>query len=81
MSEQAEQYSVKWFRWMAVNNPSWLGTQALKLWDHYTTLEARLEAMERLLQTAIRLEPAPLYWPAYPPFGAREEKEEEKEDE
>ena len=48
---------------------------------YIAALEAKLEAMERLLQTAVRLEPTLLYWPEYQPFGAREEKEEEKEDE
>ena len=56
MSEQAEQYSVEWFRWMAINNPKWLGTQALKLWRHYMVLEAKLEAMERLKTYAMLLE-------------------------
>ena len=60
MSEQAEQYSIEWFRWMAVNNPKWLGTQAFELWRHYMAIEAKLEAMDRLdrqgLDYAIKLQ-------------------------
>ena len=40
MSEQSNEYSVEWFRWMYINNPKWLGTRALRLWEHYAALEA-----------------------------------------
>lgn len=49
MSEQPVQYSVEWFRWMYLNNPKWLGTQALKLWEHYAVLEAKLDELAMIL--------------------------------
>lgn len=30
-----EQYSVGWFRWLYDNHREWLGTNAIKLWEHY----------------------------------------------
>ena len=50
MSEQSNEYSVEWFRWMYINNPKWLGTQALRLWEHYAALEIELEAIERIVE-------------------------------
>lgn len=49
----SEEYSIEWYRWLYVNNPKWLGTQALKLWEHYAVLEAKLEAIRA---TALQLE-------------------------
>ena len=43
-----EQFGIEWYRWRYMNNPTWLGTQALKLWEHYAALEAKLEAMDRV---------------------------------
>ena len=43
-----EEYSVEWFKWQYQNNTKWLGTQAVKLLEHYIKLEAENERLEEI---------------------------------
>jgi len=38
-----EEYSIEWFRWHRQNNTKWLGTQALRLLEHYEQLAKALK--------------------------------------
>lgn len=59
------EYSVEWFKWQRDNHKEWLGTQALRLLEHYEELEAidstyagyirqlkHIEKLEALLDSA-----------------------------
>ena len=74
MSEQ--KLSTRIYAAWRVGGIGWTSEDVRQWHNEVTILEAKLEAMERLLQTAVRLEPTLLYRPEYQPFGAREEKEE-----
>lgn len=59
MSEQSNEYSVEWFRWMSINNPKWLGTQALRLWEHYAALEVKRDELKAKLEAFQKREVLP----------------------
>ena len=37
-----DEYSVNWFREIYYTNTKWLGTQAVRLWEHYEALVRKL---------------------------------------
>ena len=48
-------YPIEHYKTLLVENPTWLGQQAVYILEHYAALEAKLEAMEQRLVSARQL--------------------------